>query len=250
MSNYEKIIYIKVFNFQDICNLTGNVNTAKSLIRAELDKNHIKKVKQNLYVVCDLEKNNPMGSPYMIGSKISKDSYISYRSALDFYAKIKEIQPIISVSSKSKFQEFKFNNYTYKFLNGKNDFGIVDIEGIRVTDKERTFIDCVNKPELAGGCEYLVDTLEKIGELSGKKILKYLPYYNSRKLYAKVGFMLRWLEYVFHVDKDTIDECYIKCGKVKYYFDEETKHSNKRLIKEWNLIMPEQILSKGEEQYW
>ena len=62
--------------------------------------------------------------------------------------------------------------------------------------------------------------------------------------------MLRWLGYVFHVEKKTIDECYIKCGKVKYYFDEETKKSNKRLIKEWNLIMPEQILSKGEEQYW
>ena len=89
-----------------------------------------------------------------------------------------------------------------------------------------------------------------MGELNGKKILKYLSEYNSKKLYAKVGFILLWLGYVFHVDKKLIDECYVKCGNVKYYFDEETKISKRRLIKEWNLIRPEQILSKGEEQYW
>ena len=250
MSNYEKIIYIKVFNFQDICKLTGNSNTAKSLIRAELEKKHIKKVQHNLYVVCDLEKNNPIGNPYMIGSKITKNSYISYQSALDFHAKVKEISPTIFVSSKSQFENFKFYEHSYKFISNKNDFGIIEIDGVRTTDKERTFLDCVNKTKLAGGNEYLVMTLEKIGKLKGARILKYLSNYNSKKLYAKVGFMLEWLEYVFHVDKKVIDECYVKSGNVKYYFDEETKRNNRRLIKEWNLIMPEQILSKGEEQYW
>lgn len=40
MSNYEKILYKKVFNFQDICEMTGNINTDKSLIRAELQKKY------------------------------------------------------------------------------------------------------------------------------------------------------------------------------------------------------------------
>ena len=250
MSNYEKIIYIKVFDFQDICELTGNPNTAKSLIRTELKKNHIKKVQHNLYVVCDLENKNPIGNPYMIGSKITKNSYISYKSALDFHAKNKEIDLTIFVSSKSRFNDFKFNDYSYKFLNSKNEFGIIDIDGIKTTDKERTFLDCTNKPELAGGNEYLVVTLEKIGQLDGKRILKYLTNYNSKKLYAKAGFMLEWLGYVFHVDKKVIDECYIKSGNVKYYFDKETKEYNRKLIREWNLIIPEQIYTKGEEQYW
>lgn len=250
MSNYEKLLYIKVFNFQDICNLTGNINTAKSLIRAELERKHIKKIQHNLYVVCDLEMRKPLGNSYMIASKISKYSYISYRSALDFHTNNIEILSDIYVSSKNKFDEFEFNNYAYKFFRSKYDFGIENIDGIRTTDKERTFIDCVNKTNLAGGSEYLVKTLEKLGELDGKKILKYLSEYNSKKLYAKVGFMLIWLGYVFHVDKKVIDKCYVKCGSVKYYFDEETKISNRKLIKDWNLIVPEQILNQGEEQYW
>ncbi|MBQ2835870.1 MAG: hypothetical protein IJE68_03450 [Clostridia bacterium] len=250
MNNYEKIIYIKVFDFQDICKLTGNSNTAKSLIKAELEKNHIKKVKHNLYVVCNLENNNPIGHPFMIGSKVSKDSYISYRSALEFHSNSEEIYSQISISSQNKFEDFKFNNYSYKYISSQLKFGIEEINRVRVTDKERTLIDCVNKPELAGGSEFLVTSLELIGKINGEKLLKYLSYYKSRKLYAKVGFMLNWLNYVFDVEQKIIDECYVKAGSVKYYFDLETKNQNNRYIKYWNLIIPEEILSKGEEQYW
>lgn len=249
MSNYEKILYKKVFNFQDICEMTGNQNTAKSLIREELRKNHIKKIRHNLYVVCDLENMRPLGTPYMIGSKISKNSFISYRSALDYYANIKQKSHIIYVSDKRKFKDFEFNNYSYKFFNNKT-FGITNTNNLRITDKEKTFIDCINKPELAGGVEYLAITLELIGTLDGTKILKYLTKYNSKKLYAKVGFMLEWLNYIFDVPKKTINECYAKCGYTKYYFDKESQKDKSRLVNYWNLIVSEKILSKGEEQYW
>lgn len=249
MSNYEKILYKKVFNFQDICEMTGNINTAKSLIRAELQKKHIKKIQHNLYVVCDLETRAPLGNPYILGSKISKDSFISYRSALDYYANLKETFHIINVSSKRKFKEFQFNNYSYKFFNNK-DFGITNINNVRITDKEKTFIDCVNKSDLAGGGDHLVMTLELIGKLDGTKILKYLKQFNSKKLYAKVGFMLEWLNYVFDVSEKVIDECYTKCGYIKYYFDKESQDGNSRLVKKWNLLVSMAILSGGEEQYW
>lgn len=249
MGNYEKILYKKVFNFQDICEITENENTAKSLIRAQLQKNHIKKVQHNLYVVCDLETGQTLENPYLLGSKISKNSFLAYRSALDYYANLEDKFHIIYVSDKQKFNEFQFNNYSYKFVNSKS-FGITNINGLKITDKEKTFVDCVNKPELAGGDEHLAETLEKIGELDGKKILKYLANYNSQKLYAKVGFMLQWLNYVFDVPKKTIDECYTKCGYIKYYFNPESKNTKNRLVKYWNLIVSEEILSKGEEQYW
>ena len=249
MSNYEKILYKKVFNFQDICEMTGNVNTAKSLIKTELQKNHIKKIQHNLYVVCDLETGMPVGNPYMLGSKISKDSFISYRSALDYYANLKETFHIIYVSNKRRFEDFEFNNHFYKFSNNKI-FGITNIHNIRITDKEKTFIDCVNKSELAGGGEHLVMALEQIGKLDGTKILKYLKYYNSKKLYAKVGFMLEWLNYVFDVSQKVIDECYTRCGYIKYYFDKESKEGDNKLVKKWNLLVSTTILAGGEEQYW
>lgn len=248
MSRYEKIIYMKVFNFEDICQLTGNINTAKSLIKEELEKKHIKKIKYNLYVVCDLQSQKPIGSPYEIGSKITKDSFISYRSALEYYAKIQSTSRIMCVSAKRKFENFKFKGYSYKYFSNKGDFGISNKKGIRITDKERTVIDCINKPELAGGDEKLVHYLELVGKLNGEKILKYLPNYNSKKLYTKVGFMLKWLNYVFDVDQDVIDYCQSRRARVNYYFNENSK--NNILIPQWTLRVPKEILSGGEEQYW
>ena len=55
MKNYERILELKVFTLQDICMLTKNMNTAKSLVRNLLINNYIKRVKHNLYVVCDIE---------------------------------------------------------------------------------------------------------------------------------------------------------------------------------------------------
>lgn len=137
MNRYEKIIYKKVFNFEDICELTGNDNTAKSLIKAELEKNHIQKIQHNLYVVCDLQSQKPIASPYQIGSKITKDSFISYRSALEYYAKIQSTSRIICVSAKRKFKTLRFKGYSYKYFSNKGDFGISNTKGIRITDKER-----------------------------------------------------------------------------------------------------------------
>jgi len=248
MNRYKKIIYKKVFNFEDICELTGNVNTAKSFIKSELEKKHIQKIKHNLYIVCDLENQKPLSNPYQIASKITKDSFISYQSALEYYAKNPSTSRTICVSSQRKFETLRFKGYSYKYFSNNCEFGISNIKGIRITDKEKTMIDCVNKPELAGGDAILVHNLELIGKLNGRKILKYLPNYDSKKLYAKVGFMLEWLNYVFRVERDVIEYCQSRRARAKYYFNEETK--NNVLIEKWSVRVPKAILAGGEEQYW
>lgn len=248
MSRYEKIKHKKVFNFEDICEITGNPNTAKSLIKAELEKNHIKKIAYNLYILCNLDKQQPIGTPYEIGSKIVKDAFISYRSALEYYAKVEPIYRTIYVSAKRKFETFNFKGYHYKYFSNNGEFGIVDKKYIRITDKERTVLDCINKPELAGGDDKLVKNLELIGKLNGNKILDYLYKYNSKKMYTKTGFILEWLNYVFNVEQDVIDYCKSRRANTKYYFNEKTRDNI--LIENWTLRVPRKILAGVEEQYW
>ena len=74
MKNYKEILKLKVFNMQDINNLTHNENTSKTLIQRMLKNNYIKRIKHNLYVVCDLEYKSVIPDQYMIGSKIHDDS--------------------------------------------------------------------------------------------------------------------------------------------------------------------------------
>ena len=51
MNNYEKVLGLKVFNFKDLCNLIGNENSAKSLLKNMLQKNYVKKIKYNLFII-------------------------------------------------------------------------------------------------------------------------------------------------------------------------------------------------------
>ncbi len=250
MKRYEKVLALKVFNVKDVCDLTGNINTAKSLIRNLLLFGYIKRVKHNLYVVCNIEFKNTIPDQYMIASKIKDDAYISYHSALEYYGVKNQLFYEVYVSTKKRFTNFEFEGISYKYVDSKYDFGIVENNKVRVTDKERTFIDCIDKTELAGGNEELIMCLELLGKLNGEKILKYLEYYNSNKLYLKVGFFLELYKEHYGIEYDVIDICRKKSENKRLYFNEETKRMKGKYIEEWNLIVPKIFLNKGRGLYW
>ncbi len=250
MIRYEKILSLKVFNSDDIYKLMGNINSARSLINDLLNFNLIKRVKHNLYVVCDIEFKNTIADQYMIASKIKDDAYISYHSALEYYGVKNQIFYQVYVSTKKRFKDFNFEGISYKFVDSKYDFGVIQKNGVRLTDKERTFIDCINRTDLAGGNEELIMCLELFGQIDGNKILEYLEKYNSRKLYVKVGFFIELFNEHYGVNDEIIEKCKEKTGDKKLYFNEETKNMKSKYIKKWNLIVPEIFLTKGRTLYW
>lgn len=250
MIRYEKILNLKVFNTDDIHKLTGNINTARSLINDLLNFNLIKRVKHNLYVVCDIEFKNTIADQYMIASKIKEDAYISYHSALEYYGVKNQVFYQVYVSTCKRFKDFDFEGISYKYVESKYDFGIIQKNQVRLTDKERTFMDCINRTDLAGGSEELIVCLELFGKLNEEKILEYLEKYNSKKLYVKVGFFIELLNEHYGVDNIVIEKCKEKVGEKKLYFNEETKKLKSKYVKEWNLVVPEIFLTKGRTIYW
>lgn len=250
MENYERVLELKVFCIQDVFKLTQNKNTAKNLVRNLLLKNYIKRVKHNLYVVCDLEFKNTIPDQYMIASKINDDAYISYHSALEYYGVKNQVFYLVYVSSKKRFENFEFDGITYKYINNRYDFGIVKKGDVKITDRERTFIDCIDRAELAGGNEELIMCLELFGRLDSNKMLEYLKHYNSSKLYVKVGYFIELYNDHYGVSKDVISVCKTYCNEKRLYFNEETKRMKSKYIKEWNLIVPKIFTNKGEGIYW
>ena len=250
MKNYKEMLNLKVFNMQDINNFTHNKKTSKSIIQRMLKNGYIKRIKYNLYAVCDLEYGDVIPDQYMIGSKIQDDSFISYHSAFDYYGVKNQVFYLVYVSSKNKFNEFDFDGYSYSFVKNKYDFGIIQKGKVRITDKERTVLDNINRPDLAGGNEELIMCLELMTQLDNKKIIEYLKYYNSKKLYAKVGFVLERFKEDLGISEEVIQECHKNICNTHYYFDNETKKLKNKFISKWNLIVPEMYLTRGEEIYW
>lgn len=73
--------------------------------------------------------------------------------------------------------------------------GVITPKGnpyVRVTDLERTVIDCCDRIERAGGIEELLHCMEGISLFDESKLEKYLALYNKAFLYQKVGFILEY----------------------------------------------------------
>ena len=215
-----------------------------------LKNKYIQRIKYNLYAVCDLEYGNVIADQYMISSKIQEDSFVSYHSAFDYYGVKNQVFYVVYVSSKKKFEEFDFDGYSYEFIKNKYDFGIIQKGSVRITDKERTVLDNINRTDLAGGNEELIMCLELMGRLDNNKIKEYLKHYNSKKLYAKAGFVLERFKERMGIEEETLEECYKNICNTHYYFDDETKRFKNKFISKWNLIVPEIYLTRGEGIYW
>jgi len=117
---------------------------------------------------------------------------------------------------------------------------------IKFTNRERTFVDCLDRPEHGGGIEEVYRCIEKYPYLNFKEILEYLDMLNKKVLYAKVGFFLQQYKEQFYVEEELLKKLKEKKPASTVYFDSKRKKG--KLIKEWNLIVPEIVIKRGWEE--
>lgn len=86
--------------------------------------------------------------------------------------------------------------------------------------------------------------------LDNNKLIEYLKCYNSKKLYAKAGFVLERFKNSLGIEEKTIQECKKNISNTHYYFDDETKRIDNKFISDWNLIVPQLYLTRGTTMYW
>ncbi|MFT4305223.1 MAG: type IV toxin-antitoxin system AbiEi family antitoxin domain-containing protein, partial [Candidatus Woesearchaeota archaeon] len=90
-----------------------------------------------------------------------------------------------SISSKKK-----IFNYNIHYINLKHKFGIEEKNGINTTNIEKTIIDCLFKPEYAGGYSNIIKVIKESNP-DWEKIIQYLNHYNKSSLSQKLGFIIK-----------------------------------------------------------
>ena len=88
--------------------------------------------------------------------------------------------------------------------------GVITPKGnplVRVTDLERTLLDCFDRIDRAGGIEELLHCMESVVLLDENKLSGYLKLYNKSFLYQKTGFLLERIKDRAHVSDEFICTC-------------------------------------------
>jgi predicted transcriptional regulator of viral defense system len=249
MTKYiESFHELRIFHKKDVVALTKDENAAKELLRRYKKQGLVSQIRRDLYVVTDLASKACLASKFEIASRITPSSYLSYHAALEYHGLAHQVFYEMHISSKEKFNNFDYEGISYSYCESKSDIGIVSpiIDTlIRVTDLERTMLDCINRIDLSGGLEELIECFTLITYVNESKLLNYLDEIDKQVLYQKTGFLLTYFQEEMNLSDGFFDYCKSKIGKSTRYLT-DTQESD-TYFKEWRLCAPPNILSFLEQ---
>lgn len=194
----------------------SNDSAIRELLSAMTRRGLLMRVKRGLYYVIPYEQNPESFMPdwHLLVEYLVQDAnyYIGYYSALQIHNLItqpslkeqivvaKQIRPSII---KIKEVPFQFIYHNEKHFFGTKKIWVDNFHKVICSDLEKTIIDCLFKPDYAGG---IVEIARAI-YLSRDKIrfnilLEYVNKFNSQAVLKRLGFLLEALEIKANIISD------------------------------------------------
>jgi predicted transcriptional regulator of viral defense system len=245
---YKDFYEQKVFTFESLKEKYRKDNTLGSL-RILLHNckvnGYIGTVKGSLYYIIPQEfsKENYTVDKYLIASKLTSTDIVAYHSALELLGVAQSAFNRVFILTQQRISSFDFQGTTFIGVTGNIGFGYTTIvrEGvsIRVTDRERTLIDGIDRLKYVGGLEEYLKSIKSFPSVSFQRIEEYLKRYQKVGLYSKVGFLLSFFKERWTFPDDVRRRLRSKVKKKVYYLT-QTK-GKAEFNKEWNLMVPRNL---------
>ena len=202
------------------------------------------RLKEGVYYIIPYEENAETFMPdwHLIAQYLVKAAkyYIGYYSALQIHNLITQpsLKEQIVVSKQIRPSEIKIKDITFQFIyhNENHFFGekkiwIDDFNKVQCSDLEKTIVDCLFKPDYAGGIVEIAKAIhETRDKINFKKLLDYTKKFKSQAVIKRLGFLLEILEIDNEIVQDLLNmktASYVK-------LDTELPKSGK-MISRWSI---------------
>jgi predicted transcriptional regulator of viral defense system len=171
------------------------------------------RLKEGVYYIIPYEQNAEIFMPewHLIAEHLVNDAnyYIGYYSALQIHHLITQpsLKEQIVVSKQIRPSEIKIKEVPFQFIyhNNKHFFGskkiwIDSFNKVLCSDLEKTFIDCLFKPDYAGGIVEIAKAIyTSKDKINYDTLLEYTKKFNSQAVIKRLGFLLEILEINSHI---------------------------------------------------
>lgn len=192
-----------IFTIQDLKKYGG---PAKKVSYSLTKKKWILKLKKGLFVIVPLDVGVAGASAYavqnfLIPPCLVKEYYIGYGSALNYHGFSEQLlrEVIVATNHAKKPVQLIDSKITFVHLKNKKFFGIekikMDGKEVRIANKEKTIIDCLEKPQFCGGIEEVAKAIHfNFEELNVKKLITYAEKMNNSCVLKRLGYLLEKLK--------------------------------------------------------
>jgi len=206
------------FNIDTAYEILSNSSqdAVKKLLSDMANRGLLMRIKEGLYYIIPFEQDPKTFMPdwhllsqYLVGDA---EYYISYFSALQIHSLTtqpnlreqivvnKQVKPSTLFVKEIPFQ-FVYHNEKHFFGNKKT--WIDSFNRVQCSDLEKTIIDCLFKPDYAGGITEIAKAIYKIKDkIDYSKIFQYAKRFDSQAVIKRLGFLLELLE----IKNSMIDE--------------------------------------------
>ncbi len=232
-----------------------NAANVTSLLRHHLRAGNIKRVSREVFatVPAHLPADRMMVDRFAAASKLRPDGVLGYHSALELhgiaYSEFNEVQLISA--GRTELVDLPFGACRFikppKALaeEGRADdlTMTMDRQGlsIRLTAVERTVVDTLHRPDLAGGVEEVLKSLDLVRYLDPAKIAGYVELLGTRSLASVVGWWLETRRGALGVSDDVLARLRARLPRSKHYaLGAEPGHAV--LIEPWRVLLPAPIV--------
>lgn len=249
----------KIFSFEQFAVAMANpVPTCRIMLHKHLKTGNVVRIKQGLYASIPPGANpeNYPIDPYAIISCLAEDTLIALHMALEFYGYAYTVyfQHIFQSTKQIKafqFRQdyFKVTQYPKSLPAAKRLFLVDEIDHhgfiIRVTHIERTIVDVLDRINLSGGLEEVWRSLNNIQSIRAEDAVHYAILLNNATTIAKIGFYLRLRQKDFQISEHYFDQLKKHLPRSVHYLDRNNR-KNGKYIKEWRLVVPNELV----KQHW
>jgi predicted transcriptional regulator of viral defense system len=183
---------------------TSAHQTRKALSRLER-KGWLRRLERGLYLLIPLEAG-PDGKwsedPLVIANQLVPDGATAYWSALHYWNMTEQVPRTVFVQTVARrntpYSEILGVRYKFVTIKQNRFFGIlsqtVDGMAFNITDREKTIVDSLARPDLSGGIMLLADSLGSVNGVDWHKLDNYLERFGSGAVYKRLGYLIEHLD--------------------------------------------------------
>jgi predicted transcriptional regulator of viral defense system len=189
----------QIFSFAQLYQKT---HIKKEILRVILfrmeEKGFIERIEKGKYLIIPLgsEKGKYTLHEFVIASYIVEPYAISYWSALHYYGLTEQIPSTVFVQTPTRKKKnlMEIFGVNYQIVRIKEDkfFGIhkewIEETPVNITDREKTIIDCLDKPHYAGGIIEVAKAL-KDGSLNYDRLMEYGLKLDNFAVVRRLGYL-------------------------------------------------------------
>lgn len=161
------------------------------------DNGKIVKLKGGLYATVNPIEKDIYVNRFEIATALHEGAYCAYHTALEYYGLATQVYYDVHVVTEKRYSPMVIEGLEYQFFQNEYNGGIIETKQntqIRITELERTIIDCLDRLLLSGGLEEVFMALTMINYCDEDKLLKHLSGYGKKIIYKKAGYLFSVLK--------------------------------------------------------